>query len=675
MQAPRQGQRLEAPNAVQICAKVTTERLSMTFCRGIKAIITRLLHQVRNSPLQGAFPLPPQNAYLRGNNLVYRDRVLIMRKLIAALVLALNALAILLAAPAQAHQNPQDTVWIQVSARPTLATANQEAQAFAAKIPDVAGFSLGGGWYGILIGPYTREDADRVLQVYRSEGQIPRDSFIALPSNLRNQFYPLGEGSAQATQPAQAPAAIASTEVAPTQEAQTAEPVVIAEPATSALPDESPAEARRSEQALSRDERKELQTALQAAGFYNSAIDGAFGRGTRGSMSDWQAAKGFEITGVLTTAQRQVLLDDYNAPLISVGMRRITDSQAGISLEIPAGEVAFNRYEPPFAHFDSTGDLGVRVLLISQRGDKSTLYGLYDIMQTLEIVPLEGPRERTNDSFTLEGRNNRFVSVTQASLKNGEIKGFTLIWPAGDEARRSRVLSAMQASFERSEGVLNDAAGADIQQDIDLLSGLEIRKPKMSRSGFFVSSDGVVVTTADVVQGCTRVTLDYGYLAEILTADTQSGMAILRSTQALAPIAVAELSPQSPRLQSEIAVSGFSYEGVLGAPSLTWGKLADVKSLEGDNSVARLALAAQPGDAGGPVVDASGAVLGMLLPQTAQGRQLPAGVSFAVNAEAIRGAMEAAGLNVQTQLSGAALPNQALVKRATGMTVLVSCWE
>ena len=156
---------------------------------------------------------------------------------------------------------------------------------------------------------------------------------------------------------------------------------------------------------------------------------------------------------------------------------------------------------------------------------------------------------------------------------------------------------------------------------------------------------------------------------------TQSGMAILRSTQSLAPIAVAELSPQSPRLQSEIAVSGFSYEGVLGAPSLTWGKLADVKSLEGDTSVARLELAAQPGDAGGPVVDASGAVLGMLLPQTAQGRQLPAGVSFAANAETIRGAMEAAGLEVQTQLAGAALPTQALVNRATGMTVLVSCWE
>ncbi len=624
--------------------------------------------------------MPLQNVYLRRNNLVYRDRVLIMKKLIAALVLSLQALAIGLVVPAQAQQNTQETVWIQVAARPSLASASAEARAIAARLPDVAGFSLGGGWYGVLIGPYTREDANRVLQVYRSEGQIPRDSFIAFPANLRTQFYPLGEDAAQTNaapaDPApQNPDATATAPASPEvgQSPDTA-PLAIADPAP-ALPDETPAQARRSESLLSRDERKDLQVALKAAGFYTSAIDGAFGRGTRASMSDWQVSNGHEATGVLTTAQRQALMDDYNAPLISVGMRRITDEQAGISLEIPAAEVGFARYEPPFAHYDSSGDLGLRVLLISQRGDKRTLYGLYDIMQTLEIVPLEGPRQRSGDSFTLEGRNSRFTSFTQASLKNGEIKGFTLIWPANDEARRARVLAAMQDSFERRDGVLDDAAGADIQQNIDLLSGLEIRKPKMSRSGFFVSTDGAVVTTSDVVQGCTRVTLDHGYTAEVLARDSKNGLAILRPAQALAPMAVAELSGHSPRLQSDIAVSGFSYEGVLGAPSLTWGKLADVKSLDGNTDIARLELTAQSGDAGGPVVDASGAVLGMLLPQAANDRQLPDGVSFAVNAAAIRSALDSAGLSAKTQPAGSDLTNQALTRRATGMTVLVSCWD
>ena len=54
----------------------------------------------------------------------------------------------------------------------------------------------------------------------------------------------------------------------------------------------------------------------------------------------------------------------------------------------------FDHYEPPFVHYGERGGSGVRVLLISQPGDQSTLFGLYDILQTLEIVPLDGERER-----------------------------------------------------------------------------------------------------------------------------------------------------------------------------------------------------------------------------------------------------------------------------------------
>ncbi|UWQ78424.1 trypsin-like peptidase domain-containing protein [Leisingera sp. S132] len=590
-----------------------------------------------------------------------------MKKLFAALALPLIALAIAFTAPVSA-QSSRDGVWIQIAARPSLREAENEARSYAARLPDVSGYALGGGWYGVVLGPYAREDAERVLQVYRAEGQIPRDSFIAFERNLRSQFYPVAADATQPAQPAPAPAPAEPAVQEPEPQPQTA--------LQTTLPDETPAQARRSESALSREQRMELQVALKAAGFYNSGIDGAFGRGTRASMSDWQAARGFEPTGVLTTAQRQVLMDEFNAPLISVGMARAEDAKAGIALQIPGSEVGFDRYESPFAHYTSKGGLGAQLLLISQPGDKRTLFGLYDILQTLEIVPLDGPRERGADSFTIEGRNASIVSFTQASLKNGEIKGFTLVWPAGDEERRARVLAAMQSSFTRLDGVLDPAEGGDAVQSVDLVSGLEIRKPKLSRSGFFVDGNGSVLTTSDVVAGCTRITLDHGYEATVAANHTADGIAVLTPVQALAPAAVGGLSTASPRLQSEVAVSGFSYEGVLGAPSLTWGKIADVKSLDGNTNVARLELAAQPGDAGGPVLDATGAVLGMLLPQQSGGKQLPEGVSFAVNAEVIRGALNGAGLSPAAQpASGGSLPNAAMTRLASGMTVLVSCWE
>lgn len=591
-----------------------------------------------------------------------------MKKLIAALVLPLFALTMAFTAASTAPVSAQsgaDAVWIQIAARSSLREAEAEARRYAARLPDVSGYALGGGWYGVVLGPYARDDAERVLQVYRSEGQIPRDSFIAFRRNLRSQFYPVAANAGPADDPAPAPVAPDSAQSLPQS------PDV---PTT--LPDETPAEARRSERALSREERMELQVALKAAGFYDAGIDGAFGRGTRTSMSEWQAARGYEPTGVLTTGQRQALMEEYNAPLISVGMTRIEDSKAGIALEIPAKEVAFERYESPFAHYTAKGDLGVRLLLISQPGDKRTLFGLYDILQTLEIVPMQGPRQRGSNSFTIEGRNERIVSFTQASLENGEIKGFTLIWPAGDEDRRARVLAAMQASLTRLEGVLDPAAGADAVQDIDLVSGLEIRRPKRSRSGFYVDGQGSVLTSSDAVTGCSQVTLDHSYQAEIAANDAENGLAILRPAEPLVPAAVAELSAGSPRLQSEVAVSGFSYEGVLGAPSLTWGKVADVKGLEGDGDVTRLAMTVQPGDAGGPVLDRTGAVLGMLLPQRNDEKQLPAEVNFAVNAETIRKALNAVGVSPAARSEATAtLPSAAMTRLASRMTVLVNCWE
>ncbi|AUQ75317.1 serine protease [Phaeobacter piscinae] len=599
-----------------------------------------------------------------------------MKTLIATLALSLMALASAFSGVATAQTSPQqsaqDTVWIQIAARASLREAQAEAQEFAARLPDVSGFALGGGWYGIVLGPYARSDADRVLQVYRAERQIPRDSFIAFGRNLGNQFYPT--------------AASANTETQPTVESPVLEPIdpavvteAPADPAASAqtlLPDETPAEARRSESRLTREERKDLQIALKAAGFYTSTIDGAFGRGTRGSMSDWQAARGYAPTGVLTTAQRQALMDEYNAPLISVGMAPLTDTKAGIALNIPAGEVTFDRYESPFALFKSSGDLGAQVLLISQPGDKRTLYGLYDIMQTLKIVPLDGPRQRSGNSFTLEGRGNGIVSYTEARLANGEIKGFTLVWPMGDDDRRARVLAEMQNSFERIDGVLDPAAGADAPQNVDLVSGLDVRKPRLSRSGFYVDAKGSVVTTSDVVAGCARVTLDHEYQAEVAFNDSAAGIAVLRPVEPLAPMAVATLASASARLQSDIAVSGFSYEGVLGAPSLSWGSLQDVKDLSGNTGVSRLQLTSQPGDAGGPVLTTDGAVQGMLLSQGKGATQLPDGVSFAANADSLRSALSSAGVTVTDASAGAtALPVGALTRQASGMTVLVSCWE
>ncbi|MCL6284380.1 serine protease [Ruegeria sp. 2012CJ41-6] len=555
---------------------------------------------------------------------------------------------------ATAQQSGAEGVWVQIEAHSDFPVAEQRAQFFSGSLADVQGFALGGGWYGIMLGPYTRADAEQVLRVYRAERQIPSDSFLTFSRSLGRQFWPPEGGAVAVTTPAPTAPAVQT-------------PVVIS--------DETPAQARRSERQLSAAERRGLQTALKAEGFYNSTIDGAFGPGTRRSMADWQSVNGYEPTGILTTSQRIVLMDQYNAPLLSVGMARRSDEKAGISVDLPLGEVAFSRYDPPFAHYDAQSDLGARVLLISQQGERADLFGLYDVMQTLEIVPLDGPRQRRKDSFTIEGRGNGIVSYTEATLRDGQIKGFSLIWPEGDEGRRARVLQAIKTSFARTDGALDPAEGADAAQSVDLVSGLEIRKPRLSRSGFYVDRSGAVLTVAEAVQNCTRITLDNTYRADLVSQDEGLGVAILRPIQPLAPMAVAELHPSEPKLQSPVTLAGYSYEGVLGAPTLTFGTLSDVAGLRGEVELSRLALAPQEGDAGGPVFDTGGSVVGMLLPDPANGQQLPRDVSFAADAQALRNVLEASGLTVESASDATDITPDELNRRANGMTVLVSCWD
>ena len=584
-----------------------------------------------------------------------------MFRIFSALVICVFA-----AMPAWAQQS----VWVQVEAQRTLTGAQNAARGYAsAGINNITGFALPGGWYGIAIGPFVPVDAERELRRLRGEGLIPSDSYVVDGGRFRTQFWPVGVTAP--TDPIVVETPSVDTPVA------AVDPVVVPEPDPIQIPDETVREAQVSEQALDRDEKRLLQIALQWAGVYEGAIDGLYGNGTRRSMSAWQTNNNHEVTGVLTTSQRAELLGKYNAILDGMGLQLVRDDASGVKIQIPTGVVEFAEYEPPFARFDASGDIAAQVLLISQPGDQTRMFGLYEILQTLAIIPPTGERARRDRSFTIEGLDDDIHSYTSVVLENGEIKGFTLVWPAADDDRRRRVLSEMQASFATIEGVLDPAiARPDEDQAIDLIAGLAVRKPIRDRSGFYINGSGEVLTTVEAVGECTSITLGLDHEATVVYQDDALGLVVLRPQTSLAPPAVAEFQTGVPRLNSEVAVAGFPYGNVLTTPALTFGKLADIRGLNGEDEVKRLSIFAQPGDAGGPVYDTGGAVLGMLLPKAqTNGQSLPPEVSFSVDADQIVASLQTAGLGVQTTESVAYMTPELLTLMAADMTVLVSCWN
>jgi len=577
------------------------------------------------------------------------------------------ALFSVLTGPATAQQSS----WIQIEAQPSLRQGTERARAYAGVFENVNGFSIGSGWYAVALGPFTDVGAEAHRVQLRRENLIPRDSFVVDGTAFRQQFWPIGADTRDQT-PVAAPAQTAELTQTPAVEAPAAAPPP---PAPS---DETKREARKSESLLSRDGRKLLQIALQWEGFYTAAIDGAFGPGTRNAMATYQAAMGYDETGVLTTKQRDQLIADYNAILEGIGLASIREEAAGIEIDIPRALVEFDKYEPPFVHFRSKEDNGVRVLLISQIGDKSSLFGLYDLMQTLAIVPTEGERNRRDNSFTLTGQDENIHSYTYAALKGGMVKGFTLIWPTGDEKRRGRVIEAMKASFKPfGDTALDDTMGdASADQHIDLMAGLEIRKPTIARSGFYVDAGGRVLTTIEAVQSCERILIDDTYEAKVSFENAALGIALLTPIESLSPASHANFRTAMPRINAEVAVSGYSYEGVLGASTMTFGTLADIRGLKGEVELRRLAVSAQDGDAGGPVFDMTGSVLGMLLPKAhASAQRLPDEVSFAISAEAMGAALSENGVTISASQPGGAVTPEDLSAIGSSMTVLVSCWN
>lgn len=588
-----------------------------------------------------------------------------LRLVLACLALCLS----LLTAPPTAAQQAQDQVWIQIEAKPNLADAQDRAAAWQAMFDDVQGYRIGSGWHVIALGPFTRADAETRLAGLLRENLVPRDSYITDGRSFEGSFWPTD--TAPAT-----PEANTATEQAPEQTQDLAQELAPAP----VVPDETPEQARQSESLLSQAEREQLQTALKWFGFYTSTIDGAFGRGTRGSMAEWQEAMGYEPTGILTTFQRDTLTANYLAEQSALGLATITEPEAGIEVTIPTALVQFDHYEPPFVHFTAkNGSDALRITLISQPGDQSALYALYDTLQTLEIMPTTGPRERGERSFTLRGDSATVTSAAYAELSRGLIKGWIVTWkPDAELLPIDRILSAVEASFRPIGDRALDPGivPMDGATKAGLLSGLEVRKPRLTRSGFYIDGAGNVLTSTDAVDQCARITLDGVTEARLTLADPATGIALLAPATPVSPPATAEFQLAPDRIGTEIAVSGYSYGDALPAPVLTFGTLQAAEGLAGEQGLKRLALTALPGDAGGPVVDSTGAVLGLLLPASLDpARVLPEGVAFATTGPAIAAALQAQGITLTQATRQGALPPEDLAKEVGRMTVLVSCWD
>jgi serine protease Do len=262
----------------------------------------------------------------------------------------------------------------------------------------------------------------------------------------------------------------------------------------------------------------------------------------------------------------------------------------------------------------------------------------------------------------------------------------------------SKILSTTDASVEFMNSVA-DASKVEIMTDNkELLASVDMKgsaaaiqaivncvnehppRPQppepettLSGTGFFVAQNRVV-TNNHVVSGCTKaIQVRYperaSYTATLSGQDYTNDLALLHTE--MPNLSVASFRFQ-PLLGEAVATYGFPYSQFL-SPNFTSGDIAALSGPKGDTRLLQTSTPIQPGNSGGPLLDSSGRVVGVVV---AQFSALPnQNVNFAIQPSIVITFLSAKGVtpNLDNSSAGAQRPPSEVADMAKKFTVQVYC--
>jgi TPR repeat protein len=136
----------------------------------------------------------------------------------------------------------------------------------------------------------------------------------------------------------------------------------------------------------------------------------------------------------------------------------------------------------------------------------------------------------------------------------------------------------------------------------------------VSGSGFFVAGNGEVLTNAHVVEGCFWADVaapGIAASAPITARDAQADLALLKVPQRSPAIASLRLTA---RQGENIYVYGFPLTGLLSSGgNFTAGTVTALSGLHDDSRSLQISAPVQPGNSGGPLLDETGNVVGVVV--------------------------------------------------------------
>jgi S1-C subfamily serine protease/Holliday junction resolvasome RuvABC ATP-dependent DNA helicase subunit len=201
-------------------------------------------------------------------------------------------------------------------------------------------------------------------------------------------------------------------------------------------------------------------------------------------------------------------------------------------------------------------------------------------------------------------------------------------------------------------------------------------KRRSNGTGFFVTADGYVVTNAHVVEGCDDPKIVYGLAepvpAQVLARDAVNDLALLKAD--IASDHVASLRA-GVKVGEEIAAFGYPLQGMLTTGgNFTRGNISALAGLRDDSRHVQITAPVQPGNSGGPVVDQSGNLIGVLVSGLMKHDKGAAqNIGFAININVLTAFLNSHDVPYSTEISEQPLRTVELAEKAQSIAVLIQC--
>ncbi|MEQ1780084.1 MAG: serine protease [Hyphomonadaceae bacterium] len=210
------------------------------------------------------------------------------------------------------------------------------------------------------------------------------------------------------------------------------------------------------------------------------------------------------------------------------------------------------------------------------------------------------------------------------------------------------------------------------------------RPPKLelaaTGTGWYVAPGGYLVTNAHVVADCKMVTLKGGAELQVLDVQPDEDLALLKGAIEVAPLSLRD--GRSARLAEDVLVAGYPLGGILSSGiNVTVGTVSALAGMGDDVRRFQFTAPVQPGNSGGPVLDTSGHVIGVVVSKLNamniqdQIGDIPQNVNFGIALPSLIDFLKGNNVPYAPKASSEHIDKVDLAELARESTVLLQCYQ